>query len=124
MKKVYQRIAELLQAIENCEQSGNTEWKGKHEDILAYVMEFAPSGSGIDNGTKLGDDSKPERLVFRCSYHHMNDAGMYDGWTDHSIIVTPSLVFGFNVRITGKDRNGIKDYLGEVYRSWLDCRGD
>ena len=79
-----------------------------------------PSGSGIDSGTKLDfDRSKPNRLVFTAPYHHMNDDGMYDGWTDHDIIVTPDLGFGFDLRITGRDRNQIKDYLGDTFAEAL-----
>ena len=46
-------------------------------------------------------------------FHHMNDGGFYDGWTEHSVVVTPSLVYGFDTRITGRDRNDIKNYIGE-----------
>jgi len=44
---------------------------------------------------------------------------MYDGWTEHKIIVTPSLMAGFNLQITGKDKGQIKEYLCEVYQTWL-----
>jgi hypothetical protein len=43
----------------------------------------------------------------------MND-GFYSGWTDHTVIVRPSFR-GINVRISGRDRNGIKEYLAETY---------
>jgi len=42
--------------------------------------------------------------------------GYHDGWTDHQLIVTPSLQFGFHIRITGKDRNQTKDYLHETFQ--------
>jgi len=64
--------------------------------------------------------STPEHLVFHCSYHHMNENGYYDGWTDHIVHVTPSLIHGFRLRITGTNRNGIKDYLVDIYRTWLN----
>lgn len=119
---LYAEIASLICARQNCIKTGNHEWQGKHEErILALVKETAPSGSGIDCGTKIDIDvSQPEKLVFTFSYHHMNDYGMYDGWTEHKAIVTPSLQFGFNLTITGKDRNGIKEYLHEVFAMWLD----
>jgi hypothetical protein len=50
----------------------------------------------------------------------MNDNGMYDGWTTHQVIVTPSLAFGFTLKITGRDRNQIKDYLSETYHYALE----
>ena len=115
-KPVYEAIALALLAVRNCEQSGNSEWLAKHRDrIRTLVREHMPSGSGIDTGTTLDDRSTPDRLVFVFSFHHMNEHGSYDGWTEHTAIVTPSLAFGLDVRITGRNRNQIKDYLHETY---------
>lgn len=98
----------------------NPEWQGKHRDHIGTLCaNYMPHGSGFDAGTLLSfQRSTPERLVFETSFHHMNDAGMYDGWTTHDVIVTPSLVHGFNLRITGRDRNGIKDYIAQAF---YDC---
>jgi hypothetical protein len=115
-RPLYQHIASRLQAIENCEKAGNTEWLGKHRDALAWlVKEYMPSGGGIDNGTSLYDKATDNRLVFGTMYHHMNEGGYYDGWTDHTVIVTPSLTGGIDLRITGRDRNDIKEYLHQVF---------
>lgn len=120
-RPVYQRIACLLEAIENCRKAGNQEWLEKHSEALAVLVENTmPSGSGIDSGTKLLDESTSSRLVFQVDFHHMNDNGMYDGWSDHTVIVTPSLAFGFNLRVTGRDRQGIKEYLAETYQFALN----
>ncbi len=115
--KLYQQIARTIEARLNCIKSGN-DWQLRHEETLEAFNDLLPSGSGIDSGTKIDiDASKPDKLVFNFSYHHMNDGGMYDGWTDHQLIVTPSLSFGFACRITGPNRNDVKDYLHEVYSS-------
>ena len=120
--KTYQVIAQTLQAIENCRQSGNQEWLDRHEERLHDILEDFPSGSGFDNGTKLDEDrSTPNRLIFTTAFHHMNEGGMYDGWTDHEVIVTPDLAFGFVLRITGRDRNQIKDYIGEMFHYCLSA---
>lgn len=118
--KVYQRIAELLIAIDNCENAGNWEWRDRHRETLYSIVRDGPSGSGFDNGTKLGDDSAPNRLVFDTAFHHMDEHGSYDGWTEHRVIVSPSLAFGFCVRVTGRDRNEIKDYISIVFNEWLE----
>jgi hypothetical protein len=115
-KGIYSKISGLLYAIQNCEQTNNTEWLTKHQDSIQKLCKDLPSGSGIDNGTKIDMYlSKPEKLVFDVGFHHMDDNGSYDGWTEHKVIVTPSLAWGFEVRITGKDRNDIKSYLHDVY---------
>jgi hypothetical protein len=120
----YQKIASKLQAMLNCQESGNEEWEGKHADAIAgIVKEYAPSGSGFDSGTEIDfDASTPERLVFSTSFHHMTEHGYYNGWTEHSVIVTPSLAHGFNLRVTGRDRNDIKDYIEELFQEFLSKR--
>lgn len=118
---VVKEIASKVQARLNCIQSGNTEWKLKHEQHAeALCKGFLPSGSGVDTGTKLDfDKSTAEKLVFTFGYHHMNENGMYSGWTDHKAIVTASLVFGIEIKITGRNRNGIKEYLNDRFDSDL-----
>jgi hypothetical protein len=117
MLKHYQAIASKLDAMDNCRKAGNDEWLEKHEqDIMDIVKNEFPSGSGFDSGTKLNwDKSTPEKLVFETSFHHMDEGGCYDGWTDHTITVTPSLQFGFNLKVSGRDRNDIKDYIHEIF---------
>jgi hypothetical protein len=117
---IYRRIASLLDARANCAKSGNTEWFAKHTEHIDDIMASAPSGSGIDNGTTLDyDASTPDKLVFHTAFHHMDDGGGYDGWTEHTITVRASLAFGIDVRISGRDRDGIKEYLGDTYHGWL-----
>ena len=120
--KLYRKLASLVQAHINCEISGNKEWFEKHEArIEELVKNYMPSGSGFDCGTKIDlDKSTPEKLVFYTDFHHMNEVGYYDGWTEHRITVRPSLAFGFTLTISGKNRNEIKDYIHQVFDCALD----
>jgi hypothetical protein len=115
--QTYRAIAKNLQ----WQETVKPEWQDRADDELANAMNQSPSGSGIDNGTILDDTSKPDKLVFSFGFHHMNEAGYYDGWTEHKAIVTPSLCDSFNLRITGRDRNQIKDYLYDVFSQWLEA---
>ena len=100
------------------------EWPKRHKDrILAIVKEHMPSGSGFDSGTSFDfDKSKADKMVFNTYFHHMNDGGYYDGWTEHSVIVTPAFR-GYHLRVTGKNKNDIKDCIGDVFYNALseDC---
>ena len=114
--KRYQAIAQTYQALLNCQERANREWEQRHQDLLEDLLAGLPKGSGIDVGPDFNyGTSTPEKLVFDMQYHHMNDAGMYDGWTAHRIIVKPSLVYGIDLKISGRDRNQIKDYLADVF---------
>jgi hypothetical protein len=112
-RPIYKALASLIQAVHNCRDSGNVEWLEIHgENANQIVKSFMPSGSGWDCGTKMDwDASTPEKLVFYGEFHHMDEGGCYDGWTKHCIIVRPSLANDFDLRITGHDRNEIKEYL-------------
>jgi len=114
---VAQTLARLLIAIDNCQRTGNDYGRIHAENLDTIVRNFLPSGSGWDNGTTLDRErSTPEKLVFVGAFHHMNEHGYYNGWTEHTIDVTASLAFGLNLRVTGRNRNDIKDYLAEMFQ--------
>ena len=119
-KKLYQELAQLVDAYHRCEDSGNM-WQVKHRDnIEALAKNLLPHGSGYDSGTTVNImKSRRDRLVLHTSFHHMNENGFYCGWTEHDVIVTPSLLFGFELLIKGKDRNQIKEMMYEDFRHAL-----
>lgn len=111
---LYRLIARAGDAARYCEEHGNTEWKQAWEELLAKFEELLPSGSGFDAGTKI-EHAGASKIVLRTSFHHMNENGYYDGWTEHVITVIPDLVNGFDLRISGRNRNGIKEYIADVF---------
>ena len=91
------------------------------ESLLEYIEKLLPSGSGIDSGTVI-DRDHAGKLSFKLitAYHHMNDAGYYVCWTNHVLTVSPDWsADGFDFKISGRDRNEIKDYLGDLYQDYL-----
>lgn len=119
--KTYQVLAKATGAYHRCVASQNSEWETKWKETIEQVVcDYFPHGSGFDSGTKLDiDESNDDRLVFATSFHHMDESGGYDGWTEHMVIVTPSLGMDFHVKVTGRDRNQIKDYIAECFSSAL-----
>jgi hypothetical protein len=119
--KLYARLASLIESAARCDETGNYEWATKHRQTLRDMEDYLPSGSGFDAGTTLDEGaSSPDKLIFETSFHHMDEHGGYDGWTEHRVIVTPSLAHGYNLRVTGRDRNGIKSYIVETFAHVLD----
>lgn len=107
-------IISALVARRNCQESGN-EWFQKWSETLNQLELLLPSGAGIDNGTNIDRNaSSRDKLVLSTAFHHMDEHGGYDGWTKHEIHVTPAFD-GINIRITGPDRNQIKEYLHDVF---------
>lgn len=110
-------IASACDARLRCIRENNHEWHDKHENFITLATErYLPHGSGFDNGTTFDfGASTGEKLVFHTSYHHMDENEMYDGWTEHTVTVRASLIFGIDVRIGGKNRNDIKEYIAEMF---------
>lgn len=118
-RTVIETIASTLDALTRCPVGHK--WHDKHHARLTEIEKnYLPSGSGIDCGTKIDRDrSTASRVVFTTEFHHMDGSGMYDGWTEHTVVVRPSFIGGLDLRVTGRDRNGIKDYLADVFNTAL-----
>lgn len=125
--KIYQEMASAAGARNRCAISANnaddagsgqhwTEWMDRHEDTIKKMLDLLPHGSGIDGDwafdfVKSGDD----KVIFYNSFHAMDENGMYDGWIDFTVTITPSIAYGFHIKITGNfgKRQDIKEYLAE-----------
>lgn len=119
----YQKLFRLLDQHYHCIDKDNTRWRDLTKQSIDAIMQTAPSGSGFDNGTHLiprgALEDYPTKLKFQTSFHHMHESGMYDGWTEHIVIVKADMHFGFRLIIGGRNRNEIKDYIHEVFECWL-----
>ena len=103
----------LYQFISNLTRRGSI-------DATEETAGYLPSGSGFDNGTQLDTEkSNPQKLVFKTAFHHLSQHGFYTKWTDHTVTVTPSF-YGINIKVSGRDHNGIKDYIAECFDSALN----
>lgn len=109
-------LSSMCVAIRNCQKSGNADWEQRHGERIAHlVRDYLPSGSGFDCGTKFDADKSTNRvLTFTTEFHHMNEGGYYDGWTSH-VVRAHAGFDGFDLTVSGPDRNGIKDYIAETF---------
>ena len=112
---IYQVIAIKTEAMKDCIKTGKKDWGDKHGEILNSIEKDLPRGSGIDAGTTIDrEQTTRNKIVLNTAFHHIDTNGYYDGWTEHTVIVTPSFD-GIDIRITGRNRNDIKDYLHEIF---------
>ena len=125
MQKVnLSKLSKCLIARNKCKASKHS-WQTKWEQSIDKICEDLPSGSGIDSGVKFEiDKSTPEKLVFSVPFHHMDENGYYDGWTTYKITVKPSFWQGFDLKITGRDKNWTKNYLYDLFNEVFSLDGN
>lgn len=118
---ILSRLASTLDALHSCERAqaegqDRSRWIARHGETLDALDALLPSGSGCDNGSKV-DRSRPlsKGLLIETAFHHLSTHGFYTGWTDHKITFHPTLYGGPTIKVSGRDRNEIKDYLGDVF---------
>ncbi len=118
---VAQVIHAVLVARANCERSGNMEWFDRWTRcVRTLARECLPSGSGVDNGTRvegLAADGRGFWLLFE--FHHHGEHG-YTEWTNHRAHVRPAFN-GFDITIHGPNLNDVKDYLRETIDAALSA---
>ena len=125
-------ITELAKAI-NWLPNAKNEYEQVAKSNIDTLIGFLPTGSGFDNGIKLNEKTTPNRIIFDSSFHHMNENGFYDGWSAFKVIVTPSFVCDFDIKVTGVNttrkyfNKDFKEYIAYEYRRklWQEViRGD
>jgi hypothetical protein len=97
-------------------KTAHADFKEQALDKINKLVGELPYGSGFDSGCSIDlEKSNGEKIVIKTAFHHMDENGYYDGWTEHTVIITSSLQYGFNVNVTGKNKNQIKNYIFEVF---------
>jgi len=123
IRPLYRELSQAIDARKRCLESNPVNQLGLdiHEATIKTCVEHLPSGSGWDEllcgGTELDlDASHANKLVLRGSFHHTHENGFfYDGWTEHTITVKPSITSDFDLRISGSNRNDIKEDLYQTF---------
>ena len=102
MKPFYMQLARIIGAYYRSIESKNTLWEEKHEATIRKMEKELPAVQ-VSIAVQIDlERSTGERIVLKTAYHHMNENGMYDGWTEHRIIITPSLQYNYNLKITAE----------------------
>lgn len=116
-RKLYQEMANLILARQNCIKSGNATWEINHENKLLELLNELPHGSGLDYTWQYDfTKSNQDKIVLLMSFHAMDDNGYYDGIIDFKVTITASLTHDINMAITGNfgKHQDIKDYLYDI----------
>jgi len=96
-------------------------------EIKWVLNGMLPHGSGIDADWIISFKNKSNKIYISNSYHHMNEDGYYDGWSDFTVIINLlgneyfKLVFNGTESQRLAKKYDIRDYL-ESYLS--ECLED
>lgn len=113
--ELVKQYGQVLSNLKHFRQTGNDPATNINFDRIDKLDKEMPSGSGFDRGTTLDvAKSTSNKLIFVTSFHHMDDNGYYDGWTDHKVTVT-ALFDGFEVAVSGSNKRDIKDYIADTF---------
>lgn len=97
------------------------DYKKPHLDKLHECIKLLPSGSGIDSGCKIDiENSGINKVIIIIDFHHMDEHGYYCGWETYKLIAKPTFA-GIDMKITGRDKYFIKDYLYELFDHSLNA---
>lgn len=116
------RLSAQVYSIQQAKKRNDQDEIDRRKAIIEQMIEALPHGSGLDNGVKFClERSTDSKLIFSTSFHHMNEVGYYTGWTEHKIVLTPK--FGdYRMRITGINKNNIKEHLADIFSETFTIR--
>ena len=121
MREFYKTIAGTIKWIDDVDQRDP-----KNADIInnqclrqEWIDKNLPSGSGINSGSKVDwDKSKVDKIIITSSYHVMDENGYYCDMVYFKVIITPSLVTDFDIKIkfdTPRDKRVSEKHALECY---------
>jgi hypothetical protein len=112
---LYRELATLVQARKTCAESAtHQDWFQKHSETIKRLVSNHLAQYRIDL-----NESHADKLVFYGNESQFTEDGVEDGYTSHTVIVKPSLTFGFTLRITGHDRNDVKEHIAQLFNAQL-----
>lgn len=86
-------------------------------DIFNHVL---PHGSGIDCDWKITFHNRSKRIHMSNSYHCMDENGMYDGWSDFTVIIDWEDEEYYRIMFHGREsqrlarKYDLRDYLTDL----------
>jgi hypothetical protein len=120
--KVYQEIATSLLSMNlafykpKFKEEIETE---EYDKILDIMKNHMPVKLQFGKTFFDFERSTPEKLVFHMNYHHVDNHAVFNGWTMHTIIITPSLTSEIDIKVAGKDRDQCNGHIMDVFANCL-----
>ena len=120
MKKELWLYSDIARAVNGYHMTDNPKTKEANEIILKNLEALLPVNEFIETRKIDIQKSTCQRLVILVRYKNVHEYKNYNSITGHQLIITPSLIDGFNIRITGLDRRGSKEKIEKLFTNFIE----
>ena len=104
--------------IDNYKSSDHTDWAAFHEEKLAKLCrDHLPRGIGVFGVSVAA--TTDTKAVFYCLYRHTDKHGYFVCNTAYRIVVRPTFT-GLAIRVLGRNKYNVKEYLADQFRDALE----
>lgn len=100
-------------------------WVVPSKARLSELLEPLPRSNGLDAGVVFDwNRSKPNKFIFSFNYYYRDKRGDRSGWTRHQLIITAGYFNKFYMRITGRNKNKMKESLLTLFNEIFEVDHD
>ena len=119
MKKELDLYSDIARAVNAYHMTDNPEKKATQEKIIHELEVFLPVNEFFIERKVDIQHSTGQRLVLLVRYKHQPEYKCHNSTTGHQVIITPCLMNGFNIRVTGLERRGAKEKIEHCFSNFI-----
>ena len=119
MNKTLKFYQELAKVVNGYHMTDSTEIKANQEKLIHELEVFLPVKEFFIERKVDIQRSTGQRLVLLVRYKHQPEYKCHNSTTGHQVIITPCLMHGFLIRVTGPDRRGAKEKIERCFSNFM-----
>ena len=112
-----------LKSLRDFQSTGRDDGEfNRHSNAIDKIINSSPCVSAEFAIDIRYDLSHADKIVFEVAYNHADpnsDPPESPDWTEHIVTVRPSLIDGFNLRVAGFNRNGVRQTIERCFDRWM-----
>ena len=120
MNRTVAFYSDVARAINGYHMTDNPKTKEVNENIIKNLEALLPVNEFIEARKIDIQRSTGQRLVILVRYKNVHEYKSYNSITGHQLIITPCLMNGFNIRLTGLDRRGSKEKIEKLFTNFIE----
>ena len=119
MKKELDFYSDIARAVNGYHMTDNPETKAFQENLIKHFEAELPVNEFFIERKVDIQRSIAQRLVLLVRYKHQPEYKCHNSITNHQVIITPCMMHGFIVRVTGPDRRGAKEKIENCFSNFI-----